>query len=97
MIEKIVWTFRVRKEVLRRVNEWRNSPQKIKSRKANWIGHILSRNCILKHIIKQHIAQISHGKTRKKKYAATGLPQGNDKVLNVENRSSRLHSVENSL
>jgi hypothetical protein len=25
----------------------------MKSRKANWIGHILRRNCILKHVIER--------------------------------------------
>jgi hypothetical protein len=29
----------------------RNIPHKIKRRKANWIGHILRRNCLLKHVI----------------------------------------------
>jgi hypothetical protein len=29
--------------------------QKIKRRKANWIGHILGRNCRLKHIIEGKI------------------------------------------
>jgi hypothetical protein len=24
----------------------------VKQRKANWIGHILGRNCLLKHVIK---------------------------------------------
>ena len=28
----------------------------LKGRKADWIGHILSRNCLLKHIIKGKIA-----------------------------------------
>jgi len=27
----------------------------MKSRKANWIGHILGRNCILKHVIERKI------------------------------------------
>jgi hypothetical protein len=30
---------------------WRNILQTIKKRKVNWIGHILHRNCLLKHII----------------------------------------------
>jgi hypothetical protein len=50
-MEKISWTNRVRnEEVLHRVEE-RNIIHSIKSRKANWIGHILSRNYLLKHII----------------------------------------------
>jgi hypothetical protein len=34
-----------------RVKEERNVLHTIKRRKANWIGHSLHRNCLLKHII----------------------------------------------
>jgi hypothetical protein len=51
-MEKISWTVRVRnEEVLHRVKEERNIVHTIKRRKANWIGHILRRNCLLKHVI----------------------------------------------
>jgi hypothetical protein len=51
-MDKIVWTDRVRnEEVLHGVKEERNILHTIKRRKANWIGHILSRNCLLKHVI----------------------------------------------
>jgi hypothetical protein len=51
-MEKISWTDRVRnEEVLHRVTEERNIVHTIKGRKANWIGHILRRNCLLKHVI----------------------------------------------
>jgi hypothetical protein len=50
-IETIRWTDRVRnKEVLHRVKEKRNVLHTIRRRKANWIGRIFRRNCILKHI-----------------------------------------------
>jgi hypothetical protein len=39
----------VRNEVLHRVKEERNILHTIKKRKANWIDHILRRNCLLKH------------------------------------------------
>jgi hypothetical protein len=42
-------------EVLQRVKEERNILHTIKRRKANWIGHILCRNCLLKHIIERKI------------------------------------------
>ena len=42
-------------EVLLRVNEQRNILHEIRKRKANWIGHILRRNCLLKHVIKGKI------------------------------------------
>jgi hypothetical protein len=48
-MEKISWTDRVRnEEVLHRVKEERNIVHTIKRRKANWNGHILRRNCLLK-------------------------------------------------
>jgi hypothetical protein len=42
-------------EVLNRVKEKRNILQTIKRMKANWIGHILSRNCLLKHVTEGQI------------------------------------------
>jgi hypothetical protein len=49
---EISWNDRVRnEEVLHRVKEERNILHTIKRRKANWIGHILRRNCLLKHVI----------------------------------------------
>jgi hypothetical protein len=51
-MEKISWTDSVRnEEVLHRLKEQRNIVQTIKRRKANWIDHILCRNCLLKHVI----------------------------------------------
>jgi hypothetical protein len=51
-MEKISWTDRVRnEEVLHRVKEERNILLTIKRRNANWIGHILRRNCLPKHVI----------------------------------------------
>jgi hypothetical protein len=38
-----------------RVKEDWNILQTIKRRKANWIGHILHRNCLLKHVIEEKI------------------------------------------
>jgi hypothetical protein len=40
--------------VLLRVSEQRNILHEIK-RKANWIGHILHRNCLLKEVIEGNI------------------------------------------
>jgi hypothetical protein len=51
-MENIIWTDRVRNEdVLHRVKEERNTLHPIKRRKATWIGHILRRNRLLKHVI----------------------------------------------
>ena len=50
-MEKVSWTDHViNEEVLLRVNEQRNILHEIRKRKANWIGHILRRNCLLKQI-----------------------------------------------
>ena len=58
-------------EVLLRVNEQRNILHEIRKRKANWIGHILSRNCLLQQVIEGKIkGQIEvtrrRGRRRKK-------------------------------
>jgi hypothetical protein len=50
-MEKNSWTNRVRKKiVLCTGKEERNNLSIINRRKANWIGHILQRNCLLKHV-----------------------------------------------
>ena len=55
-MEKISWTDRVRNEdVLLRVKEQRNILHEIRKGKANWIGHILRRNCILQRVIEGKI------------------------------------------
>jgi hypothetical protein len=55
-MEKISWTDRVNNEaVLYRVKEEWNILHTIRRRKANWIGHQLRRNCLLKHIIEGKI------------------------------------------
>ena len=51
-MEKIGWTDHVRnEEVLLRVMEQRNILHEISKRKANWIGHILRRNFLLRRVI----------------------------------------------
>jgi len=55
-MEKISWTDHVRnEEVLLRVKEQRNILREIRKRKANWIGHILRRNCLLQRVIEGKI------------------------------------------
>ena len=55
-MEKISWTENVRnEEVLLRVKEQRNILHEIIKRKANWIGHILRRNCLLQGVIEGKI------------------------------------------
>jgi hypothetical protein len=45
-------------EVLHKVKEERDIIQTAKRRKDNWIGHILCRNCLLKHVIEGKIGTI---------------------------------------
>ena len=55
-MEKISWPDHVRNEdVLLRVKEQRNILHEIRKRKANWIGHILHRNCLLQRVIEGKI------------------------------------------
>ena len=55
-MDKISWTDHVRnEEVLLRVNEQSNILHEVRKRKANWIGHILRRNCLVKQIIEGKI------------------------------------------
>ena len=55
-------------EVLLRVNEQRNILHEIIKRKANWIGHILRGNCLLKQVIEGKIKeQIEVTRRRRKK------------------------------
>jgi len=55
-MEKISWTDLVRnEEVLLRVKEQRNILHEISKWKANWVGHILRRNCLLQGVIEGKI------------------------------------------
>jgi hypothetical protein len=55
-MQKISWNDRVlNEEVLHRAKEERNILHTVKRRKGNWIGHILRRNRLLKHVIEGKI------------------------------------------
>jgi hypothetical protein len=55
-MEKISWADHVRnEEVLLWVKEQRDILHEISKRKANWIGHILHRNCLLQRVIEGKI------------------------------------------
>jgi hypothetical protein len=63
-MEKISWTDRVRNYVLKRVKEETNILHIITRREANWIGHILRRNRLLRHIIEGKIERRKEVKGR---------------------------------
>jgi hypothetical protein len=71
-MKKISWTNHVRNEdLLLRVKKQRNTLHEIRKRKANWIGHILRRNCILQRFTEGKIKggiQVTgrHGRRRRK-------------------------------
>jgi hypothetical protein len=75
---KISGTDHVRKEeALQRFKEERNIPQTIKNRrKANWIGHILCRNSLLKYVIKGKIEgriEVAGGRGRRRTHLLDDL------------------------
>jgi hypothetical protein len=55
MMGKISWNDHLRNEEVLRVKERRNILNEISKQKANWIGHILRRNCLLRQVIKGKI------------------------------------------
>jgi len=71
-MEKISWTDHVRnEEVLLRVNEQRNILHEIRKRKADWIGHILRRNRLLKRVIEGKIKggiEVTVRRRRRRRY-----------------------------
>jgi hypothetical protein len=85
-------------EVLHRVKEERNIVHTIKRRKANWIGHILRRNCLLKHVIEGKLEgriEMMGRRGRRRMQLLDDLKE--KKILEIERGSARLHPVENSL
>ena len=65
-METISWTDCVKnKEILLGVKEDRNILRTIRRREANLIGHILRRNCLLKHVIEGKIERRREVKRRR--------------------------------
>jgi hypothetical protein len=65
-------------EVLHKVKEERNILHTIKKRKAKWIGHILHRNCLLKHVIEGKIegrTEMMGGRGRRRKQLLDDLKE----------------------
>ena len=55
-MEKIRWTDHVRNEEVLLIVKWqRNFVHEMRKRKADWIGHILRRNCLLQRVIEGQI------------------------------------------
>jgi hypothetical protein len=80
-MENISRTDYVKNEVaLHRVKKERNILHIRKRRKANWIVHILRRNCLLKHVIEGRI----EGKTERKRRRGSSRKQQLDDVIERE-------------
>ena len=56
-------------EVLLRANEPRNILHEIRKRKANWVGHILHRNCLLQQVIEKKDKGADRSDKKKRKEA----------------------------
>ena len=57
-------------EVLLKVNEQRNILHEIRKEQANWISHILRRNCVLKQVIEGKIkgeTEVTRRRRRRRK------------------------------
>jgi len=90
-LEKTSSTDRVTNEVLHRVKEERNIVNTIKRRKATWFAYVLpSDTC---YWTKERMK----GKTRKKRYATAGWPEGKERALEIEKASTSSHFLKNSL
>jgi len=78
-MEKISWTEHVRnEEVLLGVKEQRNILHEINKRKANWIGHILRRNCLLQRVIEGKIKgriEVTGRRGRRRRKLLDGLKE----------------------
>ena len=85
-------------EVLLRVKEERNILCTIHRWKANWIGHILCRNCLLKGITEVktegRIEVMGRWGTR---HTKPGWTHGNATILKIQTGSTRSPTVENLL
>jgi hypothetical protein len=88
-MEKMSWTDHVRNEdVLLRAKEQRNILHEIRKRKANWIGHILRRNCLLQRVTEGKMQGGIEGTGRQGRRRRKLLDDFNLYPANVENRVS---------
>jgi hypothetical protein len=99
IMEKISWTDHVRnEEVLHRVKEERNIVRILKRRKDDWIGHILHRICLLKHLTEGKIEKGTEATGRKRKDVSSYcMTLRNERIIEIERGSTRSHFLENSV
>jgi hypothetical protein len=99
-MEKISWTDHVRnEEVLLRVKEQRNILHEISKRKANWIGNILRRNCLLQQVIEGKIKgkiEVTGRRGRRSRKQLDDLKERRG-YSHLKRGNSRSYHVESSL
>jgi hypothetical protein len=74
-------------DVLLRVKEQRNILHEIRNRKANWIGHILRRKCLLQQVIEEKIQggiEVTGKQERRRRKLLDDLKE---RILSFEGRS----------
>jgi hypothetical protein len=81
-------------KVLLRVKEQKKILHDIRKRKANWIGHISRRNCILQRVTEGKIKGVIQVTERQEKRCRK---EGKERILSFERGSSGSHYVESSL
>ena len=93
----ISWNDHVRNEKVWHRDKEGNIPQKIREWKANWMGHILCKNCILKHVNEGKIEGMIEVMVRQGRRCKQLLHDLKERIMATERGSSRLHFVENPL
>jgi hypothetical protein len=86
-------------EVLLRIKEQRDILHEISKRKANWIGHILRRNCLLRQVIEGNIKggmEVTGRRGRRRRKLIDDFKERRG-YSHLKEGSSRLHYVESSL
>jgi hypothetical protein len=97
-MESISWTDHVRSEVLHTTREKRNILHSVKRRKADWLGNILHRNCLLKHVIEGRIEgeiEVTGRQGGRHKQLLNDLMEM--RILEMERVSSRSYCAEKLL
>ena len=78
----------------------KEDPAYSKKRKANWIGHILHRFCLLKYVIEGKVderMEVIHGRIEVSGRRKQLLEDLQKRILELEGGSTRSHSVDNWL
>jgi hypothetical protein len=87
------------RSVLLRIKEQRNILHEISKRKANCIGHILRRNCLLRQVIEGKIKggiEVIGRRGRRHRKLLDDV-KGKERILTSEGGSSISHCVDSSL